>query len=77
MPLVPLYGNFPVKLRTYIGDPIPYEPNITAEQLAEKVTVCFLKTILNVVALIQSICMCPITLGYTNFSSSWEGVCTV
>ncbi|XP_020651608.2 DGAT1/2-independent enzyme synthesizing storage lipids isoform X1 [Pogona vitticeps] len=36
LPLVPLYGNFPVKLRTYVGDPIPYEPNITAEQLAEK-----------------------------------------
>ncbi|XP_044280039.1 transmembrane protein 68-like isoform X2 [Varanus komodoensis] len=36
LPLVPLYGNFPVKMRTYIGDPIPYEPNVTAEELAEK-----------------------------------------
>uniref|UniRef100_A0A8D0DLS8 Transmembrane protein 68 n=1 Tax=Salvator merianae TaxID=96440 RepID=A0A8D0DLS8_SALMN len=36
LPIVPLYGNFPVKLRTYIGDPIPYDPNITAEELAEK-----------------------------------------
>ncbi|KAJ6662095.1 hypothetical protein lerEdw1_012560 [Lerista edwardsae] len=36
LPIVPLYGNFPVKLRTYIGDPIPYEPNVTAAELAEK-----------------------------------------
>ncbi|XP_067409966.1 DGAT1/2-independent enzyme synthesizing storage lipids-like [Emydura macquarii macquarii] len=34
--LVPGYGGFPVKLRTYIGDPIPYDPNITAAELAEK-----------------------------------------
>ncbi|XP_033013758.1 transmembrane protein 68-like isoform X1 [Lacerta agilis] len=36
LPLVPLYGNFPVKLRTYVGDPIPYDPNVTAAELAEK-----------------------------------------
>lgn len=36
LPLVPYYGNFPVKLRTYIGDPIPYEPNVPAAELAEK-----------------------------------------
>ncbi|XP_061454848.1 monoacylglycerol/Diacylglycerol O-acyltransferase-like isoform X2 [Rhineura floridana] len=36
LPVVPLYGNFPVKLRTYIGDPIPYDPNVTAAELAEK-----------------------------------------
>ncbi|XP_062986804.1 DGAT1/2-independent enzyme synthesizing storage lipids-like [Elgaria multicarinata webbii] len=36
LPIVPMYGNFPVKLRTYIGDPIPYEPNTTAEELAKK-----------------------------------------
>ncbi|XP_054835434.1 transmembrane protein 68-like [Eublepharis macularius] len=36
LPLVPLYGNFPVKLCTFIGDPIPYQPKITAEELAEK-----------------------------------------
>nr|XP_034958037.1 transmembrane protein 68-like [Zootoca vivipara] len=33
---LPLYGPFPVKLRTYIGEPIPYDPNITAAELAEK-----------------------------------------
>lgn len=37
MPIVPLYGGFPVKLRTFIGEPIPYEPNMTAEELATKV----------------------------------------
>uniref|UniRef100_A0A452H3U1 Transmembrane protein 68 n=1 Tax=Gopherus agassizii TaxID=38772 RepID=A0A452H3U1_9SAUR len=34
--LIPGYGGFPVKLRTYVGDPIPYDPNITAAELAEK-----------------------------------------
>ncbi|KAF6323796.1 transmembrane protein 68 [Rhinolophus ferrumequinum] len=35
-PFAPMYGGFPVKLRTYLGDPIPYDPEITAEELAEK-----------------------------------------
>ncbi|XP_034285686.1 monoacylglycerol/Diacylglycerol O-acyltransferase-like isoform X2 [Pantherophis guttatus] len=35
-PIVPVYGGFPVKFCTYIGDPIPYDPNISAEELAEK-----------------------------------------
>ncbi|KAM8967380.1 DGAT1/2-independent enzyme synthesizing storage lipids [Pelodytes ibericus] len=35
-PLVPIYGGFPVKLRTYLGDPIPYDPNATTAELAEK-----------------------------------------
>ncbi|KAJ6664009.1 hypothetical protein lerEdw1_008963 [Lerista edwardsae] len=34
--IVPIYGGFPVKLCTYIGDPILYDPNITVEELAEK-----------------------------------------
>ncbi|CAI5779510.1 68-like [Podarcis lilfordi] len=34
--LLPSYGAFPVKLRTYVGEPIPYDPNITATELAEK-----------------------------------------
>ncbi|XP_013908867.1 PREDICTED: transmembrane protein 68-like [Thamnophis sirtalis] len=33
---LPIYGGFPVKLRTYIGEPIPYDPNLTAKELAEK-----------------------------------------
>ncbi|XP_024057957.2 transmembrane protein 68-like isoform X2 [Terrapene carolina triunguis] len=36
LPVVPAYGGFPVKLRTYIGDPIPYDPNITVTELVEK-----------------------------------------
>ncbi|XP_066480509.1 DGAT1/2-independent enzyme synthesizing storage lipids-like [Tiliqua scincoides] len=34
--IVPIYGGFPVKFCTYVGDPIPYDPNITVEELAEK-----------------------------------------
>nr|XP_028594371.1 transmembrane protein 68-like [Podarcis muralis] len=33
---LPIYGGLPVKLTTYIGEPIPYDPNITAAELAEK-----------------------------------------
>uniref|UniRef100_A0A670I3P6 Uncharacterized protein n=1 Tax=Podarcis muralis TaxID=64176 RepID=A0A670I3P6_PODMU len=33
--LLPTYGGLPVKLRTYVGEPIPYDPNITATELAE------------------------------------------
>ncbi|KAJ7338833.1 hypothetical protein JRQ81_012735 [Phrynocephalus forsythii] len=36
---VPISGSFPVKLRTYLGEPIPYDPDITAEELAEKTKV--------------------------------------
>ncbi|XP_045416779.1 transmembrane protein 68 isoform X4 [Lemur catta] len=35
-PFAPMYGGFPVKLRTYLGDPIPYDPKVTAEELTEK-----------------------------------------
>ncbi|XP_077789724.1 DGAT1/2-independent enzyme synthesizing storage lipids-like [Podarcis muralis] len=34
--VLPIYGGFPVKLRTFIGEPIPYDPNITAVELAER-----------------------------------------
>lgn len=36
LPVVPVYGGFPVKMRTYIGEPIPYDPDTTPEQLAQK-----------------------------------------
>ncbi|NWX46094.1 TMM68 protein, partial [Steatornis caripensis] len=36
LPCIPPYGGLPVKLRTYIGEPIPYDPNITTEELVEK-----------------------------------------
>ncbi|KAI0221979.1 Transmembrane protein 68 [Lamellibrachia satsuma] len=37
LPIVPIYGAFPVKLRTYIGDPIPYDPDMSPDKLAVKV----------------------------------------
>lgn len=36
LPLTPIIGEFPVKLRTIIGEPIPYEA-ITPEELKIKV----------------------------------------
>lgn len=38
LPVAPIYGGFPVKFRTFLGDPIPYDPNTTAAELAEKVS---------------------------------------
>lgn len=35
LPLVPIYGMFPVKLITYIGEPIEYDPSRSAEELKE------------------------------------------
>ncbi|XP_011614648.1 DGAT1/2-independent enzyme synthesizing storage lipids isoform X2 [Takifugu rubripes] len=37
LPIAPVYGGFPVKFRTFLGDPILYDPNINATDLAEKV----------------------------------------
>ncbi|KAK0149295.1 Transmembrane protein 68 [Merluccius polli] len=37
LPVAPVYGGFPVKFRTYLGDPIPYDPSINAVELADKV----------------------------------------
>ncbi|XP_033855029.1 monoacylglycerol/Diacylglycerol O-acyltransferase-like [Acipenser ruthenus] len=37
LPIVPIYGGFPVKFRTYLGDPILHDPNLTAAELADKV----------------------------------------
>uniref|UniRef100_A0A3B4XGN3 Transmembrane protein 68 n=1 Tax=Seriola lalandi dorsalis TaxID=1841481 RepID=A0A3B4XGN3_SERLL len=37
LPAAPVYGGFPVKFRTFLGDPIPYDPNIDAAELAERV----------------------------------------
>ncbi|KAL1513028.1 hypothetical protein ABEB36_002512 [Hypothenemus hampei] len=38
-PFAPIYGGFPVKLTTHIGEPIYYEPGITPEDLQKKVAV--------------------------------------
>ncbi|XP_024871411.1 transmembrane protein 68 [Temnothorax curvispinosus] len=37
LPLVPIYGGFPVKLVTYVGEPIPYDGSLTPEELQTKV----------------------------------------
>jgi len=36
-PVRPIYGGFPVKFITHLGKPIEYDPNLTADQLQEKV----------------------------------------
>ncbi|XP_011636240.1 transmembrane protein 68 [Pogonomyrmex barbatus] len=36
-PFAPIYGGFPVKLVTYVGKPIPYDGNLTPEELQLKV----------------------------------------
>ena len=38
-PFVPLYGGFPVKLKTIVGKPILYNENFTPEQLQEHVSI--------------------------------------
>jgi len=38
LPLLPIYGGFPVKLVTYVGKPIPYDGNLTPEELQIKVS---------------------------------------
>lgn len=37
-PFTPIYGGFPVKLITHIGKPIPYDPELSPEQLKIKVS---------------------------------------
>jgi hypothetical protein len=39
LPLVPIYGFFPVKLRTYIGEPIEYSESMTADVLRNLVNI--------------------------------------
>ncbi|CAH1137525.1 unnamed protein product [Phyllotreta striolata] len=36
-PFAPIYGGFPVKMVTHLGKPIPYEDNLTPEELQSKV----------------------------------------
>ncbi|XP_020281854.1 transmembrane protein 68 isoform X2 [Pseudomyrmex gracilis] len=36
-PFAPIYGGFPVKLVTYVGEPIPYDGTLTPEELQQKV----------------------------------------
>jgi hypothetical protein len=39
LPLAPIFGGFPVKLRSFIGEPIPFDPIDTPESLRDKVPV--------------------------------------
>jgi len=41
LPLVPIYGLFPVKMRTFIGKPIEYDQSLTPEQLRDLVIYLF------------------------------------
>ncbi|KAK2726231.1 hypothetical protein QYM36_000624 [Artemia franciscana] len=44
LPIVPIYGGFPVKLKTIVGKPIEHDPTSEPEELAEKVA-CAIKKI--------------------------------
>lgn len=46
VPVRPIYGGFPVKFRTHLGAPIPYDPDVTAEQLQRKVALAIEQLIL-------------------------------
>ncbi|XP_030839006.1 transmembrane protein 68 [Strongylocentrotus purpuratus] len=35
-PLVPIYGGFPVKLKTFIGPPIQWDPQMTVDDIVQK-----------------------------------------
>ena len=35
-PCAPIYGGWPVKMVTYIGDPIPYDPSKSPEQIRDQ-----------------------------------------
>lgn len=37
IPVVPIYGGFPVKLRTIVGKPIEFDASLSAEQVAQNV----------------------------------------
>jgi len=41
LPIVPIYGGFPVKLRTFVGQPIPYDQSLTVEELQVKVIILY------------------------------------
>lgn len=37
LPLVPIYGGFPVKLKTYLGAPIHFKPGLTVDDVRNEV----------------------------------------
>ncbi|XP_063701070.1 DGAT1/2-independent enzyme synthesizing storage lipids [Culicoides brevitarsis] len=44
-PVRPIYGGFPVKFRTYVGEPIEYDPETTPEELQTKTRLAIEKLI--------------------------------
>lgn len=46
LPIVPIYGGFPVKLKTHVGPLIPYDGTLTPEQLQVKVAAALEELIL-------------------------------
>jgi len=46
LPLIPIYGFFPVKMKTIIGKPIVYDPSMTPEVLAAKTSAAIQNLIL-------------------------------
>lgn len=41
LPLVPIYGLFPVKMRTIIGKPIEYDENLSVDELRDLVSIFY------------------------------------
>lgn len=58
LPVAPIYGGFPVKFRTFLGDPIPYDPNVNAAELAEKVSKLQLSHCFFLSSLYVPVCVC-------------------
>lgn len=56
-PCAPIYGGWPVKLTTYIGDPISYDPRDTPESLRDKCKEAIEKLIADNQRLPGSICV--------------------
>lgn len=48
LPIIPIYGGFPVKLKTHIGPLIPYDGSLTPEQLQTKVINTLIKIYCNI-----------------------------
>ena len=65
IPMVPMYGLFPVKLKTHIGSPIYPKPGMTPEELS-KLTV---EAMENMIAKHQVL---PGNLGQVELGTWWE-----
>ena len=37
LPIVPIYGGFPVKLTTIVGKPIQFDPTLSVDEVVDKV----------------------------------------